>query len=73
MDDFLSFAVIQIADYDERNDEGWQLVQQAQLRVENMLPKVKTVICRDVCESDNIHPPTKDILSKRVADTLYNM
>ena len=73
MDDFLPFAVIQIADYDERNDEGWQLVQQAQLRVENMLPKVKTVICRDVCESDNIHPPTKDILSKRVADTLYNM
>ncbi len=69
-DDNLPFVVIQIADYDERNDEGWRLVQEAQLRVENMLPNVKTVICRDICESDNIHPPTKDILSKRVADIL---
>ena len=69
-DEKLPFIVIQIADYDERNDDGWRLVQEAQLRVQNMLPNVKTVICRDICESNNIHPPTKDVLSLRVAKAL---
>ena len=73
LDEDLPFIVIQIADYDERNDEGWRLVQEAQLRVEKKLPNVKTVICRDICESDNIHPPTKLELSKRVADALCKM
>ncbi|MBQ8393000.1 MAG: hypothetical protein IJX51_04425 [Clostridia bacterium] len=72
-DEKLPFVIIQIADYDERNDEGWHLVQKAQLDVENMLDGVTTVICRDICESDNIHPPTKDILSKRVKDAICNM
>ena len=69
-DEDLPFIVIQIADYDERNDEGWRLVQEAQLRVQNMLPHVKTVVCRDICESDNIHPPTKDGLSLRIVNAL---
>ena len=73
-DNNLPFVVIQIADYDEKiNDDGWHLVQEAQLRVEKMLPCVKTVISRDVCESDNIHPATKEILSLRVADALIKM
>ena len=73
-DNNLPFVVIQIADYDEKiNDDGWRLVQEAQLRVEKMLPCVKTVISRDVCESDNIHPATKEILSLRVADALIKM
>ena len=69
-DEDLPFIVIQIADYDERNDEGWRLVQEAQLRVQNMLHNVKTVVCRDICESDNIHPPTKDGLSLRIVSAL---
>ncbi len=27
-----------------------------------------TVISRDICETDAIHPPTKDVLSKRIAE-----
>ena len=72
-DEDLPFIVIQIADYDERNDEGWRLVQEAQLRVQNMLPNVKTVISRDICESSNIHPPTKDILSERVVKAICEL
>ncbi len=72
MNDSLPFIVIQIADYDERNDEGWRLVQEAQLRAEKMLPMVKTVISRDVCESANIHPCDKTVLSERIAEALLS-
>ena len=44
-DENLPFVVIQIADYDERDDEGWHLVQEGQLKAEAMLPNVKTVMC----------------------------
>lgn len=67
MDEALPFVIVQIADYDPRPDEGWKLVQQAQLKVREMRPAVRTVVCADVCESDNIHPPTKDALSRRIA------
>jgi len=69
-DNSLLFIVIQIADYDERDDEGWRFVQEAQLRAEKMLPNVKTVVCRDVCESDDIHPPTKTTVSDRVVKAI---
>lgn len=35
-----------------------------------MRDNVKTVISCDVCETDDIHPKTKNILAKRVADVL---
>ena len=69
-DENLPFAVIQIADYDERNDEGWRLVQDGQLKAEKMLSNVKTVVCRDICESNHIHPVTKTGVSKRVVNAL---
>jgi len=70
MDNDLEFIVIQLADYDERNTEGWHLVQEAQMRAQNELKNVKTVICRDVCETNDIHPRSKKELSLRIVKAL---
>ena len=37
---------------------------------QDVIPNVKSVISRDICESDDIHPRTKDLLSKRISDLL---
>ncbi|MBQ4050370.1 MAG: GNAT family N-acetyltransferase [Oscillospiraceae bacterium] len=73
MDEKLPFVVVQIADYDPRPDEGWKLVQQAQLKVREMRPAVRTVVSADVCESDDIHPPTKELLALRIAGALSEL
>lgn len=65
----LPFIVVQLADLDRRG-EAWRLVQEAQACVGESVSNVKTVISRDVCEHDNIHPPTKDALSRRIAEAL---
>jgi len=70
--DKLPFVIIQIADFDLRDDEAWHNVQKAQLEIQNELDCIKTVISADICESDNIHPPTKDKLSHRVAEALLS-
>lgn len=69
----LPFVIVQIADYDDRNDEAWKTVQNAQYEIQHILPNIKTVISSDVCESDDIHPPTKDKLSKRIASKLQSL
>ena len=68
--DSLPFVVVQIADFNPRDDEGWHGIQKAQAEIENELEFVKTVISKDVSEKDDIHPPTKDILSLRIAKAL---
>ena len=69
-DPTLPFVVIELADCIARAGEGWTLVQRAQKRVGEMLAGVTTVRCADVCENDNIHPPTKILLSQRVAGAI---
>ena len=69
-DPVLPFILIQIADYLPRNDSGWKAVQIAQTRVPQMRENVYMVVSADVCEKDNIHPPTKLYLAQRVADLL---
>ncbi|MBQ7347643.1 MAG: hypothetical protein IJW55_06765 [Clostridia bacterium] len=69
-DEELPFVIVQIADYNKRADDGWRLVQKAQLDIQTMTRNVKTVISADVCENDDIHPKTKSHLSKRIADLL---
>lgn len=69
-DPVLPFIVIQIADHIEHDNDGWRGIQQAQLEISSEVEFVKTVISRDVCENDDVHPPTKDILSKRIARAL---
>ena len=70
MDEALEFIVIQLADYDERDTEGWHLVQKAQMEAQSALKNVKTVVCKDVCETNDIHPKSKKELSIRIANAL---
>lgn len=66
----LPFVIVQIADFTERNDDGWRTVQKAQIDVQELLPEVKTVISADVCEDNEIHPKTKYRLANRIVKTL---
>ena len=70
MDEDLEFIIIQLADYIERDTEGWHLIQEAQIKAQDELKNVKTVICRDVCETNDIHPRSKKELSLRIANAL---
>lgn len=69
-DPSLPFTIVQIADYVHRPDPSWKAVQEAQLRIPTVVPGVIVVKSADVCETDNIHPKTKDGLSERIAGTL---
>ena len=66
----LMFVIVQIANTYSKMTEGWKLVQAAQKEVGSKRPFVKTVISGDVCETDNIHPKTKDKLANRIAEAL---
>lgn len=66
----LFFAVVQIADCLSRAGEAWSGVQEAQQNIQHRLCNVKTIISRDICEADDIHPKTKMKLAERIADVL---
>lgn len=66
----LPFLIIQLADYIERKDEAWSMIQDAQLKIQDDVDNVYTVVSSDVCENDNIHPKTKNKLSFRIAEKL---
>ena len=69
-DSALPFIVIQLADFDGRSGEPWTNIQNAQMQAQDVIPHVRTVVCRDVCERDDIHPATKHILAARIAALL---
>lgn len=66
----LPFTVVQLADFAPRDDEGWHSIQRAQLTIPTLVDGVSVVPCADVCESNNIHPRTKDKLALRIAATI---
>jgi sialate O-acetylesterase len=69
----LPFIVVQLADYDsylQKKPVEWRNVQKAQLEIQDEVANVKSVVCRDVCETNDIHPPTKRYLSERIASLL---
>lgn len=65
-DEKLKFFVVQLADYTD--SVGWKKVQKAQLEAENRIDGVKTLICADICEAKEIHPPTKWKLAERIVE-----
>ncbi len=67
----LPFTVVQICDFDPRRDAGWRRVQEAQLQAEKELYKVRTVVSRDICESWEIHPRTKNILAYKLYRSMF--
>ncbi|MBE6650256.1 MAG: sialate O-acetylesterase [Ruminococcaceae bacterium] len=70
----LPFYVVQLHDYftDDwyRDNDGWRRIQAAQMKIQEMTHNVKTVISKDICETDDIHPQTKTVLSKRIAEAI---
>ena len=68
--DFLRFIVIQLADHLDRQGYAWETIQKEQLRAQDEIPFVSTVICRDVCDNVDIHPKEKDVLSERIVALL---
>ena len=68
--DNMRFIVIQLADHLDRAGYAWEKIQSEQLRAQNEIPLVNTVICRDVCDNIDIHPREKDVLSQRIVALL---
>ena len=66
----LPFVIVQIADYKPREGASWSRIQEAQARVAAEDPYAELVVCRDVCENDQIHPKKKSILARRMADAV---
>ena len=66
----LPFVIIQIADCDARRGDEWTRVQEAQQKVAIWTPNCHFVKCADICETNDIHPPTKHILANRIANVL---
>ena len=66
----LKFIVIQLADHLDRAGYAWEKIQSEQLRAQDEIPNVRTVICRDVCDNIDIHPKEKDVLSERIVEAL---
>ena len=66
----MKFIIIQLADHLDRAGYAWETIQEKQLLAESLIPNVRTVICKDVCDNIDIHPKEKDILSKRVVEAL---
>ena len=70
MDSKLPCYVVQIADRDARDDEAWHGIQAAQAKIVELLSDVYVIKSADVCESFDIHPPTKIKLAKRIYENL---
>lgn len=69
-DEALPFAVVQIADFDGRNNVYWHRIQKAQEEISQTEANVSTVISRDVCETSDIHPKKKYELAMRLVKAI---
>ncbi len=69
----LPFVIVQIANCEERLGEGWLNVQNAQKRVCERVENTELVISKDVCETNDIHPPTKHLLAERICTALIKL
>ena len=70
-DTSLPFCVVQIANWDARDDSAWHGIQAAQARITKFTHSVTVVASADLCETDDIHPPTKHLLAQRIFESLY--
>ena len=66
----MPFAVVQIADFDGRNNVYWHRIQKAQEEISQTEANVSTVISRDVCETSDIHPKKKYALAMRIVQAI---
>lgn len=66
----LPFVVVEICDFDGRNDEAWRTVQRCQQEAAKIVKNVTAVTSKDVCEHSNIHPANKEKLAKKIVAVL---
>lgn len=68
----LNFVIVQIADFEKEmsEGEGWAGIQAAQERAAAKRDHTYLVVSKDVCDTKNIHPADKNILSERIAAIL---
>ena len=66
VDPELPFYVVLLPNFDERNDAAWNGIRTAQEKIIYLTDHVFTVPSADVCESFDIHPPTKVRLAERI-------
>ena len=66
----LPFIIVEICDFDGRNDEAWRAIQKCQQEVAKLEKNVKTVTSKDVCDHSNIHPANKEKLAKKIVSVL---
>lgn len=69
LDPTLRFTVVQIANLRTQAD-NWHSLQEAQLRVPSLVSNCISVISKDVCEDDDIHPQSKKALAERIVSAL---
>jgi sialate O-acetylesterase len=70
MEEKLPFVVVQLANYLSGDKEGWPAVQKAQVEIPQEMEEVYSLISGDMCEDNDIHPPTKLPLAQRLAKLL---
>ena len=71
-DESLPFKIVQICDFDTRNDEGWRGIQRAQIEAIKGLKFAELITSSDVCEHLDIHPKHKDKLAKKIYMSIYS-
>ncbi len=73
-DENLPFVAVQLADLiDEATGkvyDSWVIMKKSQLNLPNICKNTEVVKCADICENDDIHPPTKAPLAMRIAEVL---
>ena len=72
-DDKLPFVIVEICDYNGRNDDGWRIIQQKQRECAKEMDRIICVQSSDVCSHDDIHPPKKLLLAERIARELLKI
>ena len=71
-DENLKFIVIEICDFDPRDDDGWHMIQKCQRDIVNVISGVSVVTSKDVCEHTAIHPANKEKLAQKIAQALLS-
>ena len=66
----LPFVVVEICDFDSRDDDGWRAIQNCQQKVSKIVKNVTTVTSKDVCEHTTIHPADKEQLAIKIVEVL---
>jgi hypothetical protein len=70
MDTELPTIIVQLANYKACTREGWSILQKKQEIAAEKIDNAYLVKCADICEDNDIHPRTKNLLGSRLADKL---